>query len=424
MSGAALPERIVVLPNVRWIARDRGHEIEGEADLVIADPDRGLLVLEVKSGEIRRDDYGRWWAGSKRLERSPVRAGVDEPARPREEAAGAARLGSPASDPPPATPSPCRTSTSRAPAVASALRRSGRTSTRTSSSTSAPAAGRRCRGGPADLARAGLRALGREGGGSGTGNDRRARRASHPARPRQDADRAPLAAAQRDRRGRARGRRADRRPDRRPQRLRGGRRARSSAARGPARRCSRSRRPDASPARASRRSSSASTSRSPGCSRRRPRRPRASTGLLTVSTFHQLCEDLGREAGTLPTKPADPVPPEWFNETLPDALDAAIELRRRPVPRDRHRRGPGLRGRLARCRSRRSCDAEGGRPVRLPRPGPGDLPRRRGRGPRAARSSSLDENCRNAQPIHDFVRRFAGTRLRASRFTRRAGQPS
>ena len=38
----------------------------------------------------------------------------------------------------------------------------------------------------------------------------------------------------------------------------------------------------------------------------------AQTGLLDVRTFHQLCEDLGREAGTLPPKPANPVPPAWF----------------------------------------------------------------------------------------------------------------
>jgi hypothetical protein len=48
------------------------------------------------------------------------------------------------------------------------------------------------------------------------------------------------------------------------------------------------------------------------------------TGHLTVSTFHQLCEDLGREAKTLPAKP-NPVTAEWFSETLPDALDEAIE---------------------------------------------------------------------------------------------------
>ena len=48
------------------------------------------------------------------------------------------------------------------------------------------------------------------------------------------------------------------------------------------------------------------------------------SGHLTVSTFHQLCEDLAREAGTLPKKP-NPVTREWFDETLPDALDEAIE---------------------------------------------------------------------------------------------------
>ena len=49
-----------------------------------------------------------------------------------------------------------------------------------------------------------------------------------------------------------------------------------------------------------------------------------STGHLTVSTFHQLCEDLARKAGMLPTKP-NPVTREWFDETLPDALDEAVE---------------------------------------------------------------------------------------------------
>jgi hypothetical protein len=49
----------------------------------------------------------------------------------------------------------------------------------------------------------------------------------------------------------------------------------------------------------------------------------ASTGLLTVSTFHQLCEDLGREAGTLPSKP-EPVNQDWWDTLLPGALDDAI----------------------------------------------------------------------------------------------------
>ena len=48
------------------------------------------------------------------------------------------------------------------------------------------------------------------------------------------------------------------------------------------------------------------------------------SGHLTVSTFHQLCEDLAREAGTLPKKP-NPTTREWWDETLPEALDEAVE---------------------------------------------------------------------------------------------------
>jgi hypothetical protein len=68
---AVLPEDVAVLPNVRWLARDHGTEHEGEADVVIGDPERGILVLEVKAGEIRRDGNGTWWAGPKPLDRSP-----------------------------------------------------------------------------------------------------------------------------------------------------------------------------------------------------------------------------------------------------------------------------------------------------------------------------------------------------------------
>ncbi len=47
-------------------------------------------------------------------------------------------------------------------------------------------------------------------------------------------------------------------------------------------------------------------------------------GLLEVKTFHQLCEDLGREAGVLPPRPTPP-PQEWWDRTLPRALDEAAE---------------------------------------------------------------------------------------------------
>ena len=68
---AVLPTEVAVLPNVRWLARDHGTEHEGEADVVIGDPERGILVLEVKSGKVRRDANGTWYAGPEALKRSP-----------------------------------------------------------------------------------------------------------------------------------------------------------------------------------------------------------------------------------------------------------------------------------------------------------------------------------------------------------------
>ena len=44
---------------------------------------------------------------------------------------------------------------------------------------------------------------------------------------------------------------------------------------------------------------------------------------LDVTTFHRLCERLGGAAGVLPPRPS-PIPREWWDEMLPDALDAAI----------------------------------------------------------------------------------------------------
>ena len=104
-------------------------------------------------------------------------------------------------------------------------------------------------------------------------------------------------------------------------------------------------------ARASRPCSSASTRRWRGCSPTRPRTSPRTTGRLTVATFHQLCQDLGREAGVLRgatgARSAGVV-----------GRDPARRARRgwraaRPaVPRDRRRRGPGLRRRTGSCRSR------------------------------------------------------------------------
>jgi hypothetical protein len=135
----------------------------------------------------------------------------------------------------------------------------------------------------------------------------------------------------------------------------------------------------------------------------------AATGLLEVSTFHQLCEDLAREAGTLPPKP-DPTPTEWFSETLPDALDAAIEKvggRYHAIVVDE---GQDFDvGWLA------SLDAL----LETPREDvlyvfhdPGQaIYRDDAVADLGLPEYPLDTNCRNAQPIHDVIRRFAGENL-------------
>ena len=74
---AALPPEYQMLANVAWLVRDHGVEREGEADLVIAHPERGFLAIEVKAGPIRRDSLGRWWAGSGQLDRSPFQQAAD-----------------------------------------------------------------------------------------------------------------------------------------------------------------------------------------------------------------------------------------------------------------------------------------------------------------------------------------------------------
>ena len=72
-----LPAGVVVLANVRWLMREYGQVREGEADIVIGDPERGILTIEVKAGEIRRDSSGTWWAGPHDLARSPFEQASD-----------------------------------------------------------------------------------------------------------------------------------------------------------------------------------------------------------------------------------------------------------------------------------------------------------------------------------------------------------
>jgi hypothetical protein len=73
---AVLPDDVLLLHNVSWLMKDHGYVREGEADVVIGDPDRGILVVEVKAGEVRRERDGTWYAGG-RLPRSPFEQAKD-----------------------------------------------------------------------------------------------------------------------------------------------------------------------------------------------------------------------------------------------------------------------------------------------------------------------------------------------------------
>jgi hypothetical protein len=70
---AALPPEYRLYPNVAWLGRTAAHRglRDGEADLVVAHPERGFLVIEVKSGRISRDANGHWWQNGRELPVSP-----------------------------------------------------------------------------------------------------------------------------------------------------------------------------------------------------------------------------------------------------------------------------------------------------------------------------------------------------------------
>lgn len=76
---AALPSPYAVYPNVRWTLSpgDGRPALDGEADVVIAHPEHGLLVLEVKAGIPSRDSRGRWFTGPVPLDESPFKQAED-----------------------------------------------------------------------------------------------------------------------------------------------------------------------------------------------------------------------------------------------------------------------------------------------------------------------------------------------------------
>lgn len=73
---AQLPDDFTVFCNRRWHVRSRsgGAPKPAEADFLVAHPDRGILVLEVKGGVIRRDPVtDRWYSNDKSLDPDPFK---------------------------------------------------------------------------------------------------------------------------------------------------------------------------------------------------------------------------------------------------------------------------------------------------------------------------------------------------------------
>jgi hypothetical protein len=77
---AALPSpEFHLYPNAEWLGpmRDGGPPRDGEADLVVVHEEMGILVLEVKSGAPSRDSQGRWWIGGHELDRDPFKQAMN-----------------------------------------------------------------------------------------------------------------------------------------------------------------------------------------------------------------------------------------------------------------------------------------------------------------------------------------------------------
>ena len=138
----------------------------------------------------------------------------------------------------------------------------------------------------------------------------------------------------------------------------------------------------------------------------------AETSLLEVKTFHQLCEDLGREAGVLGPRPS-PVGQPWFDATLPRALDDAIAKlgpRYHAIVVDE-----GQDFDAGWLLSLESLLFDGREDVLYVFHDPAQaLFREDVVGGLGMPEFPLAMNCRNAQPIHALIQRFAGEGLSAN----------
>jgi hypothetical protein len=59
---SGLPDSTLVVHSQEFLSRNKNSKLcEGEADFIIVDPDQGLVILEVKSGSLRREPDGIWY---------------------------------------------------------------------------------------------------------------------------------------------------------------------------------------------------------------------------------------------------------------------------------------------------------------------------------------------------------------------------
>lgn len=63
---AQLPDTFTVFYSVAWVGKNYGSTVDGEADFVIAHPDLGILILEVKGGGIEYDAGQGSWTSTNR----------------------------------------------------------------------------------------------------------------------------------------------------------------------------------------------------------------------------------------------------------------------------------------------------------------------------------------------------------------------
>ena len=69
-----LPDSIYIIHSPKWVSRNMNGRVDGEADFIIIDPNKGILILEVKGGRIEFNAIsGQWYSVNKYDERKKVK---------------------------------------------------------------------------------------------------------------------------------------------------------------------------------------------------------------------------------------------------------------------------------------------------------------------------------------------------------------